>query len=398
MSDSTSAFAVKAPRWSAIRLPQPVWLILVALAIGLAGGLNYTQLVHLFGESYGRSLGDFTLILLPSFVLAACFARQSLHGASGLAAAVAPLTAAGMVCPDTGYATLSSIAGRRRLSVALGSFAGFRLLFPAGPLIIATGLGVDGHAVILLGIALLVPVWGVGELWARYRAPRSAAQPASEQVEARSSLSWHGVGVFAPLLVLTGLLVAGATGIFVAYPVLDFFSRPKGALLVAAALALIGTPPEARRDCIDAAMRRTGWLLIVIGAASAFGGMISHFIPLREVLPAATTTIGVLLTLFVMTMIVKLLYGSAMATFATAAALLQPIVEASGVPPVAAVFAICLGSFAILPTDSFYWLVRSDALPEQSEKSAMVTLAGGAALQAAVGFSSLLLLHAGGVV
>src|SRR5208337_2582415 len=107
------------------------------------------------------------------------------------------------------------------------------------------------------------------------------------------------------------------------------------------------------------------------------GGMISHFVPLNQILPTTTSAVGVLVTLFLMTMIIKLIYGSAMATFATAAALLAPVVHATSVPPIAAVFAICLGSFAILPTDSFYWLVRSDALAEQKEVSAITTLAGG---------------------
>jgi GntP family gluconate:H+ symporter len=370
-----------------------VWLILFALAIGLAGGLNYTDLVHTFGASYGHALGDFTLILLPSFVLAACLSRQPLDGASGLAAAIAPVTAAGMVCPDTGYATLSSIAGRRKLSVAFGSFAGFRLLFPAGPLIIATGLGADNRALFLFGLVLMVPVWIAGELWARYRMSVSGARGDETGRQQGNLLSWRDVRVLAPLIVLGGLLIAGGLGKFAAYPILDFISHPKGALFAAATLALIGTPPEARRDCLDTAMRRTGWLLIVIGAASAFGGMISHFVPLNQILPTTTSAIGVLVTLFLMTMIIKLIYGSAMATFATAAALLAPVVHATSVPPAAAVFAVCLGSFAILPTDSFYWLVRSDALPEQREASAMATLAGGATLQAGTGFLALLLIH-----
>ena len=141
-------------------------------------------------------------------------------------------------------------------------------------------------------------------------------------------------------------------------------------------------------------MRRTGSLLIVIGAASAFGAMITRFIPLDSVLPAATSATGVLVTLFAMTMVIKILYGSAMATVATAAALLAPVVQAAGAPAMPAVFAICLGSFAILPTDSFYWLVRSDALADRNERDAIVTLAGGAGLQAVIGFLALLSLHA----
>jgi GntP family gluconate:H+ symporter len=380
-------------------LPQPVWLILFALAIGLAGGLNYTDLVRAFGAGYGRALGDFTLILLPSFVLAACISRQRLDGASGLAAAVAPLTAAGMVCPDTGYATLSSIAGRRKLSVAFGSFAGFRLLFPAGPLIIATGLGVDDHANFVIGLLLLVPIWIAGELWVRYRLNRGVVRKNEEDsFSGGGTLSWRDVQILTPLIVLGILLLAGAVGSFKAYPFLDFVCHPKGALFVAAAWALISTPQESRRECVDSAMRRTGWLLIVIGAASAFGGMIVRFVPLESILPAASSATGVLLTLFAMTMIIKILYGSAMATFATAAALLAPIVTATGTPGVPAVFAICLGSFAILPTDSFYWLVRSDALAGWNERDSIITLAGGAALQAAIGLLALLGMHVVGLI
>ncbi|MCR6628976.1 MAG: GntP family permease, partial [Magnetospirillum sp.] len=156
-------------RWSGLSLPQPVWLILFALAIGLTSGLNGVEVVHAFSNGFGRILGDFALVLLPSFVLAACMARQKLDGADRIAAAISPMTAAGMVCPDTSYATLASVADRRKLSVAFGSGAGYRLLFPAGPLIVATGLGVNSPALFLTGLLLLVPVWLAGEVWSRYR-------------------------------------------------------------------------------------------------------------------------------------------------------------------------------------------------------------------------------------
>lgn len=396
MLETKSAATAKAALHPGLSLPQPVWLIIFALAIGLAGGLNYTDLVRTFGAGYGRALGDFTLILLPSFVLAACMSRRRLDGAAGLAAAVAPITAAGMVCPDTGYATLSSIAGQHKLSVAFGSFAGFRLLFPAGPLIIATGLGVEDHSFFAFGVTLFIPIWIVGELWARRRMAQGGIR--KNDVRRGRLLSWQDIDVLAPLIVLGMLLLIGASGWFKPYPLLDFITHPKGALFVAATWALIGTPADDRRACLDAAMRRTGSLLIVIGAASAFGGMITHFVALDRILPAARSITGTLITLFLMTMMIKFLYGSAMATFATAAALLAPVVQATGAPPIPAVFAICLGSFAILPTDSFYWLVRSDALAEQPEQRAIVTLAGGAALQAATGFLVLLGAHQLGFV
>ena len=80
-----------------------------------------------------------------------------------------------------------------------------------------------------------------------------------------------------------------------------------------------------------------------------------------------------------------------MATFAAIAPVAAPIVLVSGVNEIAAVFAICLGSFiAILPNDSYYWLVRRDALVEQSEGGVIRIMSGGATLQALVGMAFLL--------
>ncbi len=57
----------------------------------------------------------------------------------------------------------------------------------------------------------------------------------------------------------------------------------------------------------------------------------------------------------------------------------------------AAVFAI--GTFVtMLPNESFYWLVRRDALEGESEGRVVAMLASGASLQAAVGLTTLLLL------
>jgi GntP family gluconate:H+ symporter len=91
-------------------------------------------------------------------------------------------------------------------------------------------------------------------------------------------------------------------------------------------------------------------------------------------------------------------YGSSTVTLATVTPVLAPVVLAAGISPAAAVFAICLGSLVIVPTDSFYWLVRSDALAEAGERSAIVTLAGGAALQALAGLAALAALAMLGVV
>lgn len=374
-------------------LPQPIWLMLSALAIGLAGGLNGIEVVRAFSSGFGRVLGDFALVLLPSFVLAACMAKQQLDGADRVAAAISPATAAGMICPDTSYATLASVADRRKLSVAFGSGAGYRLLFPAGPLIVATGLGVNSPALFLVGLLLLGPVWLAGELWSRHRSAGTPAGTTSTKI----GVSWQLGRALAPLAVLGALLLIGSLVDLADSPLATFLTRPKGALIVAAALALAGTKPLARRDCLDTGMRRTAVLLMVIGAASAFGSMLSAVLPLKALLHPLTAVGGVLATLFVITMMFKLFNGASTATFATVTPVLAPIVAAADISPVAAVFAICLGSFALVPTDSFYWLVRHDALAGSNESSALTTLAGGTAIQALVGIATLYALTLAGL-
>jgi GntP family gluconate:H+ symporter len=102
--------------------------------------------VSAFNTGFGRALGEFALILLPSFTLAAALSRQNIASnvAGRTVALASPVAGAGMICPDTAYAALSPAAGRYKMDTAFGAYAGFKLLYPAGPLIVAAGLGVTG--------------------------------------------------------------------------------------------------------------------------------------------------------------------------------------------------------------------------------------------------------------
>ena len=187
------------------------------------------------------------------------------------------------------------------------------------------------------------------------------------------------------------LLVIGSVADLSAWSFLDFITQPKGALAVAATAALLDMEAHRRRECVHSAIRRTAPLLLVIGAASAFGAVLTTVVPIAELLPNRSGAGPLLLlVLFAIAMAFKLLQGSSMATFAAVAPVAAPLVHTASLSPTAAVFAICLGSFiAILPNDSFYWLVRSDALADRSDGQATATLAAGAAGQAVFGLAAL---------
>lgn len=375
--------------------PLTLWMVAITLALGLAGGLGAQDLVAQFNAGFGRALGEFTLILLPSFILAASLDRQNLTAANGVAAVAAPFAGAGMICPDTAYAALSPVAGARRLDVAFGAYAGFKLLYPAGPLIVATGLGVQDDSLFLYGLALLIPVWAVGVLWGRFR--RGSTQAFQRQGAPSASPRATLLGL-SPFMLLALQLVLGAVFDFSNVALLDFVTQPKGALLSAAVAALIRVPGTSRRDCLDTAVRRTASLLIVLGAASAFGVVLMQMVSLEAVVPSGAGLAGIA-GLFVLTALFKLAQGSSMATFAAITPVAAPLVVAMDTPPVAAVLAICAGSFvAILPNDSFYWLVRKDALAQDSEGWTVCTLAVGAVLQALAGLAAILFAVATGIV
>jgi len=367
-------------------IPPPLLLIVVALIAAPAVGADPRSSADWFARGFGRALGDYALLLIPSFILAGALARRGVSGAGPIAAILAPFAAAGMVCPDTGYAALSPAAGRHRVRVAFGAFAGFKLLVPAGPLIVAGGLGAADQRLLPLGLALLLPVWVAGEIWTRLMRAIPVDEPATRERV--------GIGAWIPLIAAALLMLAGTLGLGADVPVLAFLGGPKGALWIAAAWATLNLPADTRRDCLVGGCRRAADLLLVIGAAGGFGAVLIHLVPLAEwaaSFRAETTTI----TLFVLAAVFKAAQGSSMATFAAVTPVAAPLVVAAGADPVVCVFAICLGSMiAILPNDSFYWLVRRDLPETMTETRALRLLAGGSILQALVGLGFLLLISA----
>lgn len=377
-----------------VSLPVPVLLVLGAVGLGLAGGLTPDEVVRRFGQGFGRSLGDLALILLPSFVIAASLSHRALPSIGNAARVLAPFCSAGMICHVTAYAALAPLAGAQRLSMAMAAFAGFMLLLPAGPLIVGASLGVQDAGIYLLGLILLPPVVLAGEAWLRlWPAPPPPASAASGDGKG----DWSG---FAPFGVLAALLVLGWLIDLGAVPVLGFLAQPKGALLAAAIVAWLGTAPALRRGCVDSAVRRTTGLMLLVGAASAFGFMATTIVPVAALLPdGAGGQLAGVLGLFGMAVALKMLQGSSMATFAAVGPVALPVVQHLGLPPGLAVFAICLDGFvAILPNDTYYWLVRRDAMESWDDAAAMLRLTGAAVCQGFAGLAALLTLWSLGLV
>ncbi|TWA87899.1 putative D-glycerate permease [Azospirillum brasilense] len=371
----------------ALGVPLPLVMLLATLALGLASGLDSAALIHAVDAGFGGSLGEFALILIPSFTLAAALSRSGAAAGSGrIATVLAPFAGAGMVCPDTAYAALSPMAAGRKLSLVFGAYAGFKLLVPAGPAIVATALGGLNNRLAVVAVPVFIVAWIVGLLYARHfeRRAGDGTPPAKGRLSGRMA---------APLGTIILLLAAGFTvrGRVELSPLVDFLLTPKGALLVAAVIALVPLAAEERTQALDSGMRRTAPLLLTIGAASALGAMLVQTVPVTRWAEALVSTGLVLPALFVFTASFKIVKGSSMATFAGTGGIIAALLPSLQVSPEAAALAMCAGAFVtITPNDSLFWLVRQDAFAGQDDATALRILALGPALQ---GLAALLTVY-----
>ena len=386
--------------WAASRLvpdlPFPVALVLLALAVGLAAGMDRAAVLAAFSQGFSQQMGYFALILLPSFFLSAALAQGEPLAIGRLGLLFSPLLGAGMVCPDTAYATLAPVAGTRRRAVAAGCYAGFKLLVPAGPLLIGAGLAIDtgrpGFA--LAGVALIIPVMLAGLAWLGLRGVPAERQQAvaADPAQIVTASARAGLRRLLPLGALGALLGTGLALDLRGHPALESLTSPVGALLASALLAWVLAPRGRRREWLDIAVRRTAPLLLVIGSATALGAMLARALPigrLAAAIGAGQTGLGLVLLLFAVTAAFKMVNGSSMATFAAVPPVLAPAVAASSLDPTIAVYAICLGSFvSILPNDSYFWLTQPAGDPAAGRR-ADFTFTGLSVVQGLAGLASL---------
>lgn len=375
------------PKW-----PLAFWMFLVIVLLGLWSASDAKSLISTFNAGWGYAAGEFAMILIPAFILAGCVDR--LRGTSSplYSVLLSPVLGANMICPDTAYASLSSMAKLSQLKVGFGAYAGFKLLFPAGPLIVATSLNSVSSELMLFGMAIFLPVWLVGLGWAHMLESRHQ----NTELDKTATSTSNSIHLkMLPFLVLIGLVCVGFLFEFDAMPALDFAIDPKGALLLACLVALSMIPAGDRVSVVENGLRRAASILLIIGLASALSAFLAQMFALEQLFGKADGG-SALLALFCLTALIKLLQGSSMATFAAIGPLALPLVETSGLPPDFAVMAICLGSFiAILPNDSFYWLLKDtafDGMKADDVRTAAI-LGGGACLQALTGLAVLMAIY-----
>lgn len=386
-------------------VPLALWLLAITVVLGL---LHYDELdgfVGQFNAGFGQAAGYFALIILPAFMIANALAASQVRANERLGTFLSPVLGAGMLCPDTAYATLSPFARRRKHMLAYGAYAGFKLLYPAGPLIIATGMGLVVDArLLLMGVIIFLPVWIAGILWARKSDSdlgASAMNPArAAPADAPGEDGQRRRPVFVCIGTLLTLIMLGLAwepaGVF-----LQYLLSPQGALAVAALVALyfvvrhVGDA-QAVGEVMQKSIRQTAGLILVIGLAAALGAILSDVFKFEEMVYSGTSTLGLILAGFATAALFKVIQGSSMATFAAVAPIAgYLVVNLPGMDAALVVYAVCAGSMiAILPNDSFFWLIKGNVGEDDRAQSGLLrNLVIGSTIQAIVGLAVILAIY-----
>ena len=119
--------------WNSASIPLPVAMLLGAILLPLLGGANSSSVFETLSKGFGNNLGYFAIVILSAFFIAGWIAARSSASFGKFGVSLSPLLGAGMVCPDTAYASLSPIAGNHKKYIAIGCYSGFKLLMPCRP-------------------------------------------------------------------------------------------------------------------------------------------------------------------------------------------------------------------------------------------------------------------------
>jgi gluconate:H+ symporter, GntP family len=212
-------------------IPLPAIIFLATLSIGLVTSKTNNLFIAGFNQAFIGSLGYFALILIPSFLMASTLSKLAMPRLGVLTKLLAPLAGAGMICPDTAYAAMSPIAKDQKPSILMGTYASFKLLPPAGPLIISAALGINEPRLLTYGFILLVPVWLVGELFISFFSEKKF-QVLSEGKEPQN---FHSL---VPLAITAVMIFIGISVTLDNAPtIIIYLFHPAGALLSGAVYA-----------------------------------------------------------------------------------------------------------------------------------------------------------------
>ncbi len=396
-----------------LKVEPVISLIIASLYLGLAAGVGFAATVTAITMGFGsimakvglligfgvligsllHSLGTFSKLVHALLQLVG--PRRLPYALAGALSTILPA-----IYVDVQVVLVAPIArsaahhmGRRGLpllagAIGTGIFAGYVFVIPGlASLSIAGLLGVPlgtwlGYGIVLGPLTAVVTTFVFSLLLrTRYWRPErdeldhaAIEREDAEDEAARASSVGKSLSLGVLLLPILVPLLLIAFGAFAAMlqlstPFIRFFSDANIALFIgllgAYALARLNVGAERTDGALSSGFKTMGGILLVTGIGGSLGQVITA-IGLDKTLSGlfssdagAPIVVTVLLAWFIAA-VLHLAIGSVSVAAITAAGILAPVVESTGVAPVAIGLAIASGSmFALQVNSNFFWMFKS---------------------------------------
>ncbi len=270
------------------------------------------------------------------------------------------------------------------MAIGAGATISHSLVPPTpGPLAVAAALHVDLGAAILAGIAVGIPTVLVGWWFARildkrmnisFREAPGPSVDELQQLASRPEKDLPGFALAVLPIALPVLLITAHTATLAAHAegsireATAFLGNPNFALLVATGVALYALARQKRRTLAELAhpvqigLAGGGIIVLITCSGGAFGGMLAKA-GVGEVISGMANRAGVspLVLGFLLAALFRVAQGSATAAMITTAAILNPLVQAGGLPYHPVYLAVAIGAGSKVGTwmnDSGFWVVQ----------------------------------------
>lgn len=390
-------------------------MILVALFVGLACGIDTEEIVATITSGFGNILANIGIVIIAGTIIGTILEKTgaALSMANSILRLVgkskSPLTmgltgyVTGIpVFCDSGFVILSPIAralseqsGRSLAIMATalsgGLYATHCLVPPTpGPIAMAGALNADLGLLIVVGLLVSVPAMASAIIYAT-RISSKIDIPANPEFTVEELLEKYGklpsaLHSFAPILIPIILIALKSISAFPSHPFgtgglqsfLSFIGNPVIALILGVFVAFTLIPKTQKKDTLDwvsEGVTNSASILAITGAGGAFGAILQA-LPIAEVLSDSLLKYGIgILLPFIIAALLKTAMGASTVAMIVTSAMIAPMMGQLGftseVAKVLVILAIGAGSMTVShANDSYFWVVSqfSDMTTEEAYK------------------------------
>ena len=353
------------------KIPLIFILFISSIILLLLSNIDFFHFNKIVNKSFGNTIGYFFLIIYPSFILAETLQQYKFKSSSKRVVLLSsPLIGAIMQCPDTAYVSLSSLADKKQKPyLALSCYIGFKLLCPAGPLLLGSQLNFFHDGLIYISLLTFLVVHTLHNIIFFYY--KLNASSISNTRHKPITLR-HTVTPYLPFIfIFTAITFKFLFEKLVKDSTFEILLHPAVIMIIASTMFTFITAHKKLDIIYRKAFEKTSKIICIMGIASLFSASVNHMFSLEKYITLYKNTSFELLlfSVFCLSALIKTLQGSSMAAFAFMGSILVNIQLDNDILIVKTIMVAALGSLVtILPNDSYYWLIKETAFPHISHK------------------------------